>query len=390
MNEPGNPLRTVPEPASVHLDLAAVLSHPLGLSIHDLDFVPDMLGEGYEHTTVSLGDDPDGETPGVPVVCTVIRHRPAGVDPGKFASRPALLFVHGMTDYFFQTHVAEHFTARGYAVYGIDLRKCGRSHRPGQTWHHVTSQSVYDEDLSVAVSLLGAGHPYVIPVGHSTGGLDVTMFVSRLHAASRRGDPARETLYRSVAAVVLNSPWLDLQFNALTNAVIRSVFPVVSRHAPTLPVPGGIDPTYGRTLHVSEFGEWDYDRRFKPLRPRSKQVSWLVGVAREIGRLQSGGFSTGVPTLLVCSDADGSGRSVDDGSGVKVPAPEAFRSDTVLKPSQMRRAARLVDPGCVVVTVPGAVHDVFLSREDARDAAFAAVDRFLAQVVASRGGAGAN
>ena len=45
------------------LNLASVLSQPLGTSIHDLDFVPDLLGEGYEQTTVELGDDPDGDPP---------------------------------------------------------------------------------------------------------------------------------------------------------------------------------------------------------------------------------------------------------------------------------------------------------------------------------------
>lgn len=364
------------------LNLASVLSQPLGTSIHDLDFVPDLLGEGYEQTTVELGDDPDGEAPGTPVVTTLVRYRPSGEDAtdagdAAYAERPAMLLVHGMTDFFFQTHVAEHFDALGYAVYGIDLRKCGRSHRPGQTWHHVTSQSIYDEDLSVALSLLGAGHPSVVPVGHSTGGLGVTMFVARLHAAARRGDAARGVLHGVIDAVVLNSPWLDLQFDGVTNFIIRHVFPQVAKVAPAWHVPGGINPTYGRTLHVEEFGEWDYDREYKPLLPRPKQVSWLVGVSREIDKLHTGRFSTGVPTLLLCSDADSPGRSIDDGHGVEVPEGIAFLTDTILKPSQMRDAAHLVDPDCVVVTVPGAMHDVFLSRPEVRETAFEAADAFL-------------
>lgn len=385
MNASGNPDTTVDDRAAVHLGLADVLSQPLGLSVHDLDFVPDLLGDGYERTTVDLGDDPDHEAPGSPVVCTLVRHRPTGETAGTatesdadFAARPAMLLVHGMTDFFFQTHVAEHFHTLGYAVYGIDLRKCGRSHRPGQTWHHVTSQSVYDEDLSVALSLLGAGHPRVVPVGHSTGGLDVTMFVARLHAAARRGDHARGVLHGVIDAVVLNSPWLDLQFDGFTRFVIRHVFPRVAKVAPHWHVPGGINPTYGLTLHAGEFGEWDYDRTYKPLLPRPKEVSWLVGVSREIDKLHSGGFSTGVPTLLLCSDAASPGRSTDDGTGMQVPEPAAFVTDTVLWPSQMRDAAHLVDPDCVVVTVPGAMHDVFLSRPEVRAAAFDAVDAFLA------------
>jgi alpha-beta hydrolase superfamily lysophospholipase len=387
-----------PQDATSRLSLADVLSHPMGLSVHDLSFGPDLLGPGYGAHTLVLGDDPDEETPGGPVVTTLVRHLPTGVADDAWRTRPALLFVHGMTDFFFQTHVAEHFHALGYAVYGLDLRKCGRSHRPGQTWHHVSSQSIYDEDLTVALSLLAAGHPSVIPVGHSTGGLDVTMWVARLHRAAADGDAARARLYAAVRAVVLNSPWLDLQFDALTNAVIRHIFPTVARFAPDWHVPGGIDPSYGRTLHVGEYGEWDYDRTYKPLYPRPKKVSWLVGVSREIDKLHTGGFATGVPTLLLCSDrhsggghrnadgaAGGDGAAGADGTdgthgtdSAAVPDPDAFVTDTVLKPDQMRAAAHLVDPHCDVRTVPGAMHDVFLSGPEVRAAAFRAADAWLA------------
>lgn len=362
-----------PATAVSHLPLGAVLSHPLGQSVHELDFVPDLLGDGYTRHSVVFGPDPDGE-PGT-VGCTLVRYRPDAT-PG-WGDRPAVLFVHGMTDFFFQTHVAEHFHALGYAVYGIDLRKCGRSHRDGQTWHHVTSQSIYDEDLTVALSLLSAGHGSTTVVGHSTGGLDVTMFVSRLHAAASRNDRARAALYATVDAVILNSPWLGLQFDSATNAIIRHVFPHVAKVAPHWHVPGGIDPTYGRTLHVEECGEWDYDRTYKPKYARPKQVSWLVGVSREIDKVHTGNFSTGVPTLLLCSDAHGDGGSVPGPDGEPVPEPSAFVTDLVLRPAQMVEAAPMVDPDCEVRVIPGAMHDVFLSRPDVRAAAFAAVDEWV-------------
>lgn len=395
---------TVSSPAVSQQTLATVLSHPLGTSVHELDFEPDLLGPGFTRHTVEIGTDPDGEAG--PVVTTLVRYRPESTGGGtrgegtlsetgsdtrtdsvadspselsdaEWAARPAMLFVHGMTDFFFQTHVAEHFHEQGYAVYAIDLRKCGRSHREGQTWHHVTSQSIYDEDLSIAVSLIGAGHAGVIPVGHSTGGLDVTMFLSRLHAAAQRGDTARAALHRVVRAAVLNSPWLGLQFDNTTNFIIRHVFPQLVKVTPHWHVPGGINPTYGRTLHVEENGEWDYDRYYKPLLPRPKQISWLVGVNREIEKLRSGRWSTGVPTLLLCSDSSSSGRSEPDAEGNEVPVERAFVTDTILKVSQMHEAAPMVDPDCRVRVVPGAMHDVFLSRPAVRADAFAAVDEWL-------------
>ena len=119
-----------------------VTSPAIPPSAADLTFLPDELGEGFGQCFLELGADPDGESP---IRCTLVRYCPGAADDSFFA-RPAMLFVHGMTDYFFQDHVARHFHERGFAVYGIDLRKCGRSWREGQTWHHVSDQSLYDED----------------------------------------------------------------------------------------------------------------------------------------------------------------------------------------------------------------------------------------------------
>jgi len=47
--------------------------------------------------------------------------------PGE-VTRGAVLYVHGFTDYFFQTGLADFFAARGLRFYALDLRKCGRAH----------------------------------------------------------------------------------------------------------------------------------------------------------------------------------------------------------------------------------------------------------------------
>lgn len=48
------------------------------------------------------------------------------------ATGRAVLYVHGYSDYFFQTHVADAFRAHGYAFYAIDLPGHGRAIQPGQ------------------------------------------------------------------------------------------------------------------------------------------------------------------------------------------------------------------------------------------------------------------
>ena len=108
-----------------------------------------------------------------------------------------------MSDYFFHRHVAEFFYQCGWAVYAIDLRKCGRSWRPGQRWHHTTDVAQYFEELTSALAYLSEMHNTVVIQGHSTGGLVVALWLDHLrHSAPE--------LHAHIAGAVLNSPWLDM------------------------------------------------------------------------------------------------------------------------------------------------------------------------------------
>ena len=60
--------------------------------------------------------------------------------------------MHGYTDYFFHTELADHFADRGFAFYALDLQKCGRSRRTGQTPHFITDLARYDAELERALA----------------------------------------------------------------------------------------------------------------------------------------------------------------------------------------------------------------------------------------------
>lgn len=349
------------------------LSDPRLPGTKDLIFGPDELGEGFGTHFLEMGRDPDGETP---VRCALIRYLPATAEPAEFYQRPAVLFVHGMTDYFFQRHVAEFFHQQGFAVYAIDLRKCGRAWREGQTWHHVTDQATYGEDLTIATSLITRSHASVTVVGHSTGGLNVTMWAARVRRnATDMPESGYVRLHRQIAGVVLNSPWIGLQFDALTMLVVTRVFPILAKFRPATLIPGGINPLYGKTLHVSQRGEWDYNLELKPLAPRPKFVTWLVGVVREIRRFHTGGYPTGVPTVVLCSDTHRFTRRY---------SPSSHQADLILKPSQMREHAHLASPDVEIAVIPGAMHDVFLSAAPVRANALETTLEWLQRTVVPR------
>ena len=64
-----------------------------------------------------------------------------------------MLALHGYTDYFFNTELADHFADRGFAFYALDLHKCGRSRRDGQTPHFTTDLASYDAELDRALDV---------------------------------------------------------------------------------------------------------------------------------------------------------------------------------------------------------------------------------------------
>ena len=103
------------------------------------DWQPDALLPGFEQRRFEFPPDYDG-----PVVATLVRL------PGPQCAT-AVLYVHGFVDYFFQAHMARRFAAEGYAFYALDLRKHGRSLRPGQHACYCSDLSEYYAELTRAI-----------------------------------------------------------------------------------------------------------------------------------------------------------------------------------------------------------------------------------------------
>lgn len=313
----------------------------------DADVLP-----GFEQTTVALGRDPDGEGD---LFTTVVRR------PGE-ASRGAVLAVHGFTDYFFNAELADHLTGRGFRFYAVDLHKCGRSWREGQTPHFTTDLARYDRDLELAWSIVAAENPRaeVLLYGHSTGGLVLSLWLDRL----RRGESAAAP---GPAGLVLNSPFLDLNGPAiLRTRVTSSTMGAVARVRKTRVVRAAGKGGYGLTLHRDYHGEFDYDLRWKPVGGFPVTAGWIHAIRRGQARLHRG-LDVGVPNLILRSD-----------HSVSEAATEAMqRGDAVLDVSHIARWAGCIGNRQTIVPVVDAKHDVFLSLPGPRAAAYAALDRWL-------------
>lgn len=292
---------------------------------------PDVLGDAFEAMSLPV--------PGTDQPATLVRHR-ASTDTGS--TRPAVLYVHGFVDYFFQVHLGEHLTAAGYPFYAVDLRGYGRSVTPRGDRTVVPPVHEHAADLDAAVRAVRAeGHDRIVLLGHSTGGL-----IAALWASARPG---------AVAGLALNSPWFDLNRGWFDRVVTTQLLRGIAVAAPHARV-SVLDGDYATAMHRDHGGEWDFDLNWKPDAAFPVRAGWLNSVRRAHARLARR-LSLDVPVLVATSDVTSTGRTPD----------ENVSTDAVLNVRHMwERAPRLGDDVQVEV-IPGGAHDLALSPAPARE-----------------------
>ncbi|MFE0104942.1 alpha/beta hydrolase [Streptomyces sp. NPDC059009] len=322
-----------------------------------LDWKPDLL-TGYHQHTFELGTDPDGEGTAAAVL---VRRDPGGAeDDDPQPLRGAVLYVHGFSDYFFQTELADFFAERQLAFYALDLRKCGRARRPGQTAHYVSDLALYDRELDLALEAVTQEHPDlpVLLAAHSTGGLVLPLWLHRRRAAGRT---------EPVSGLVLNSPWFDLQGTPAQRGPVTQLLRVASKAVPLRALPVPLSSVYGDTVHHSRKGEWEFDLDLKPLAGFPVTVGWLNAVRRGHAALHRG-LDIGVPSLILRSDKSHFSSRYSELSE---------RADLILDVTQIARWAGCLGNETTIVPIPGALHDIFLSRPEVRAHAYSVVDDWL-------------
>jgi len=305
----------------------------------------DVLGAPYTAETIVMPDDAEG-----PVVVTLVK---------KAAATPttrAVLYLHGFSDYFFQTEFADWWTDRGYDFYALDLRKYGRSLLAHQSPAYVADLHEYFADLDAAWQRITRrdGHTDVVVTAHSTGGL-----VAPLWADARQ--PSQ------LVGMVLNSPWLDLQGSSLVRVLGTPVIRLIGRYQPMRELGRDVTGFYARSLHRDYEGEWDFDLQLKPLGSMKVYLGWLRAIRIGQARLHRG-LDLPCPVLVLSSDISGRAVRMDE---------LVHQSDIVLDVRQIRRWSTALGRRVTYVAIPGAVHDVVLSRRPARERAYAEIASWL-------------
>jgi alpha-beta hydrolase superfamily lysophospholipase len=325
--------------------------------------------------------------------------------------------VHGWSDYFFNPELARFWTDAGARFFALDLRKYGRSLREWQTPGYVTDLATYDEDIEAALGVIAesdaervsrrpqsgllnphderdgvsrrpqsgllnpheegrpqsgllnphegrrpraasstltnaSGRPLIL-LGHSTGGLTLSLWAAR--------NPGR------AAALILNSPWLEFQLRGIGRQAISPVIEFGARVNPMRPLPNVDLGFYARSVAKELDGEWEYDHRWRPDRGFPLHPAWLTAILAGHATVDAG-IDVGAPVLTLLSARSTLQGRWDDAM---------LASDIVLVVDDIARHALELGPEVTVARIDGALHDVFLSREPARAAAYAAITRWL-------------
>lgn len=309
-----------------------------------------LLGQGYETHRIDLGADDEG-----PLVATLI-HREATsattTDAATDAERPPILLMHGWSDYVLDRGLMEHLGRRGHDVWGLDLRKHGRSLLPGQTATEIDHLNRYDAELGASLRIIGRERPPVL-LAHSTGGLTAALWAQR--------NPG------TVRGLALNSPWIEMHLGPVTRALAEAPVRMLAKRWGQRPIlPTGSDHV-ARASHRDFGGAYDYDLALKPPGGHPFPAATLHAIIDGQRRLAAAG-PLAIPVLVLHSDRTRIGARFSE---------EMRRSDSVLDVRSLATAAAALSPRARIEAVPGARHDVFLSDADARARAIEILDDWL-------------
>ncbi len=315
----------------------------------------DVLGAPYEQRRIALDPDDEGE-----VVATLVSLR-ASAPTGR-----AVLYVHGYVDYFFQTHLAEFYTARGYDFYALDLRKYGRSLLAKQTPNFCRDVSDYYPEIDEAVRIIREedGHNVLLVNGHSTGGLITALWADRV-----RGGGVLQGLF-------LNSPFLEFNEPWIVRHGLTPIVNLVGARRPRQKMPQQLGTTYGKSIHRDHHGEWDYNLAWKPLNGYTIYAGWVRAMSQAHKRAQAG-LNIDVPILVACSARSYRGRF----------AEAAHHADAVLNVDHIAKYASRLGRDVAVVRIEGGKHDLVLSPPAARERVFTALDGWLRSTLGVTSGA---
>ena len=169
------------------------------------------------------------------------------------------------------------------------------------------------------------------------------------------------------AALVLNSPFFDFNFNWLVRNVAIPVVSELAIYLPDFSIGSSGNPNYAYAINRERYGEWQYNTEWKSEERPEQFLGWIRGVYRAQLELHKG-FHINSPVLVLHGDC-----SEDDDEW----SYDQMHCDGVLDVEHIEMWAPKVGTKVTTETVAGGLHDLYLSRKDVRDEAYAKTFNFI-------------
>jgi alpha-beta hydrolase superfamily lysophospholipase len=298
------------------------------------------IDNNFDLETIPLTDDYEGAA-----IATLIKSK------ANTGNRKSVLYIHGFVDYFFHLHVAQKFNENGFDFYALDLRKYGRSLlQQHQHANYCKSLDEYNEEISYAIKQINrVSGQKVILLGHSTGGLIVSKYAN---------DGEQKEL---VSGLILNSPFLDMNTSKIELDGLKFLNKWFGKYLPPYAIAQKHMPAaYVKSIHKKYNGEWDFNLNWKPLLGFPAYFIWLKTITANQDKLKSSSNIT-VPILLM--HASKSFIPKKNSTGVE-------SADIILNVEHMKKIGPKLGSNVTLLEVKDGIHDIFLSKETARNYAF--------------------
>jgi alpha-beta hydrolase superfamily lysophospholipase len=290
------------------------------------------LGSGFGYKTLSFDDDYDGS-----VTATLVRNQPLVT-----SRKPAILYLHGFIDYFFQVHVARRFNDAAHNFYALDLRKYGRSLNDAAHPNICLAFEEYFPEITKALQIIAdEGHTSVVLMAHSTGALPGALYAK---------DGEKRAM---ITRIIFNSPFLAIPQGAVSAAIGAWI----GKRWPFKDTDNRVNEWYVKSLHKDYKGEWDFNTAFKPIEGFRAYYGWIRAVVITQKRIEDG-LGLEQPVLVMRSD-----KSADD----KKWSDKLHRADLVLKVKDIERLGPRLGSRVVTTVIPDGKHDLTLSLEKPRE-----------------------
>lgn len=310
----------------------------------EMQLKEDILKDNFEKTIISLKNDYEGKA-----IATLVRRLPSS------NSKKAILYIHGFNDYFFQSEMAVKFNNEGYNFYALDLRKYGRSYLSHQKFNDIRNLKSYYEEILKAINIIRReNNEKVILLGHSTGGLILTLFAK---------DYSGEQMFDGL---VLNSPFYEFNQSRLS----KKLLPIASFLGslfPKMKIPGGFSKEYGESIHKSCSGEWDYNLLWKPHVAPKVNLGWIRAVYEGQKELKQH-LCIKEPVLILHSTTSSSGKDSKD---------YISSSDIILNVEDIKKIGAKIEGNVNIVAIEGGIHDLVLSKKAIREKVYSSIFNWL-------------